>query len=51
MTNIYDEVAKLPRAHRLVLAGWILRTTHTKRTELRRVIGRTADATYRKAKS
>lgn len=24
--NIYDEVLRLPRSHRLALAGWILRS-------------------------
>lgn len=45
--NIYDEVLKLPRSHRLNLAGWIIRTNQAKRTELRRLLGRTADTSYR----
>jgi hypothetical protein len=41
--NIYDEILKLPRHHRLTLAGWIIRTNHAKHIELRRLIGRTAE--------
>ena len=49
--NIYDEVTKLPRLHRLALAGWILRTTPAPHREWQRLLGISRQAIDKRAKA
>lgn len=49
--TIYDDIAKLPRSHRLALAGWILRTTPAPTREWQRLLGISRQAIEKRARA
>jgi hypothetical protein len=47
LMNIWYEIDRLPREHKLALVRHILRSTYCRHEELRRIAGRTVDRSYK----